>query len=94
MVKFNKLAVSSAAAVLAGMLILGGCGNTDSKETSAEASSEASAESTESTSEDDATAQMTADEEKISALDPKKPDDLGKVNKLEYKGLKFEAPKG
>lgn len=93
MVKFNKLAVSSAAAVLAGMLVLGGCGNTDSKETSAEASSEASTESTESTSEDDATAQMTADEEKISALDPKKPDDLGKVNKLEYKGLKFEAPK-
>lgn len=92
MVKFNRLAVSSAAAVLCGVLILGGCSGKDSTETTAETESTAD-ESESDSSGEDATAQMTADEEKISALDPKKPEDLGKVNKLEYKGLKFEAPK-
>lgn len=90
MVKFNRLAVSSAAAVLAGMLVLGGCSNGDKKE-STSAETESSAEES-SASDADATAQMTADEEKITALDPKKPDDLGKINKIEYKGLEFEAP--
>lgn len=96
MIKFNRLAVSSAAAVLMAALVFSGCSKKDAgeqTETTAESESgEGTDESTEA-SEDDSTAQITADEEKISALDPQRPDNLGEVKKLNYKGLSFEAPK-
>ena len=91
MIKINRLAASSAAAVLMASLILGGCSKKDKAETAEETTAQ-----TESAAEGetaDTTAQMALDEEKINALDPKKPESMGKINKLEYKGLSFESLK-
>lgn len=96
MIKFNRLAVSSAAAVLMAALVFSGCSKKDAgeqTETTAESESGAGTDESAESSADDSTAQITADEEKISALDPQRPDNLGEVKKLNYKGLSFEAPK-
>ena len=95
MIKFNRLAVSSAAAVLMAALVFSGCSKKDAgeqTETTAESESGAGTDESAESSADDSTAQITADEEKISALDPQRPDNLGEVKKLNYKGLSFEAP--
>ena len=95
MIKFNRIAASSAAAILMAALVFSGCSKKDgaAETTAAESSTEESTgESTEAEA-DDSTAQITADEEKINALNPQKPENLGKVNKVSYKGLSFEAPK-
>ncbi len=95
MIKFNRIAASSAAAILMAALVLNGCSKKDAdKETTAAESNtgESTGESTEAET-DDSTAQITADEEKINALNPQKPENLGKVNKINYKGLSFEAPR-
>lgn len=96
MIKFNRLAVSSAAAVLMAALVFSGCSKKDAgeqTETTAESESGEGTDESAESSADDSTAQITADEEKISALDPQRPDNLGEVKKLNYKGLSFEAPK-
>lgn len=95
MIKFNRLAVSSAAAVLMAALVFSGCSKKDAgeqTETTAESESGEGTDESAESSADDSTAQITADEEKISALDPQRPDNLGEVKKLNYKGLSFEAP--
>ena len=95
MIKFNRLAVSSVAAVLMAALVFSGCSKKDAgeqTETTAESESGAGTDESAESSADDSTAQITADEEKISALDPQRPDNLGEVKKLNYKGLSFEAP--
>ena len=96
MIKFNRLAVSSAAAVLMAALVFSGCSKKDAgeqTETTAESESGEGTDESAESSADDSTAQITEDEEKISALDPQRPDNLGEVKKLNYKGLSFEAPK-
>ena len=102
MVKFRRLAIPAAAAVIAASAFMGGCSSKE--ETAVESSSEADGDESQTETEgdesqedadsqDDEMAQVEADQEKISAISPSKPEDLGKVNSLTYKGLSFEAEK-
>lgn len=102
MVKFKRLAIPAAAAVIAASALMSGCSSKE--DTAVESSSEAAGDEgenetdegesqEEADAQDDEMAQVEADQEKISAISPSKPEDLGKVDSLTYKGLSFEAEK-
>lgn len=102
MVKFKRLAIPAAAAVIAASALMSGCSSKE--DTAVESSSEAGGDESQSETDeeegqeeadtqDDEMAQVEADQEKISAISPSKPEDLGKVDSLTYKGLSFEAEK-
>lgn len=102
MVKFRRLAVPAAAAVIAASALMSGCSSKE--DTAVESSSEAGGDESQSETDeeegkedtdgqDDEMAQVEADQEKISAISPSKPEDLGKVDSLTYKGISFEAEK-
>lgn len=102
MVKFKRLAIPAAAAVIAASALMSGCSSKE--DTAVESSSEAAGDEgedetdegesqEEADTQDDEMAQVEADQEKISAISPSKPEDLGKVDSLTYKGLSFEAEK-
>ena len=102
MVKFKRLAIPAAAAVIAASALMSGCSSKE--DTAVESSSEAGGDESQTETEegesqeeadtqDDEMVQVEADQEKISAISPSKPEDLGKVDSLTYKGISFEAEK-